>query len=62
MGQYYKIVRLASKKKNYPNKEKAVEYLSSYDYDNGAKLTEFSWKNNNFVGALENLINKENER
>ena len=60
MGQYYKIVRLASKKKNYPNKEKAVEYLSPYDYDNGAKLMEFSWKNNNFVGALENLINKEN--
>lgn len=60
MGQYYRIVRLASKKKNYPNKEKVVEYLSSYDYENGAKLMEFSWKNNNFVGALENLINKEN--
>lgn len=60
MGQYYKICRLASKKKNYPNKKKVLEYLSSYDYGNGAKLTEFSWKGNNFVGALENLINKEN--
>ena len=60
MGQYYKICRLASKKKNYPNKEKVVEYLSSYDYGNGAKLMEFSWKDNRFVGALENLINKEN--
>ena len=60
MGQYYKICRLASKKKNYPNKKKVVEYLLSYDYGNGAKLMEFSWKGNEFVGALENLINKEN--
>lgn len=60
MGQYYKICRLASKKKNYPNKKKVLEYLSSYDYGNGSKLMEFSWKGNNFVGALENLINKEN--
>ena len=60
MGQYFNGVILNSHKKNFPNKEKVKAWLSPYDYGNGAKLMEFSWKNNNFVGALENLINKEN--
>ena len=59
MGQYYKICLLNSKKKSYPNKKKVAVYLQSWDYDNGAKLTEFSWIGNNFVGTLEALINKE---
>jgi hypothetical protein len=60
MGQYYKLVILNSRKKSYPNKKKVAAYLTSWDYDNGAKLMEFSWIGNNFVGTLESLINKEN--
>lgn len=59
MGQYYKICILNSNKKNYPNKKKVNSYLTSWDYGNGAKLTEFSWIGNYFVGTLEELINKE---
>lgn len=60
MRQYYKLVVLNSKKKNYPNKKKVAAYLESWDYQQGAKLMEFSWVGNHFVGRLENLINKEN--
>ena len=60
MCQYYRLVLLNSKKKSYPNKKKVAAYLSAWDYDNGAKLTEFSWLGNRFVGTFEALINKEN--
>jgi hypothetical protein len=59
MGQYYKLCLLNSKKKSYPNKKKVAAYLESWDYGQGAKLLEFSWIGNNFVGRLEALINKE---
>jgi hypothetical protein len=59
MGQYYKLVLLNSHKKSYPNKKKVAAYLRSWDFNQGAKLMEFSWIGNNFVGCLEALINKE---
>ena len=60
MGQYFHGVILNSHKKNYPNKEKVAAWVSPYDFDNGAKLMEHSYINNNYVGAFETLINKEN--
>ena len=60
MGQYFKGVILNSHKKNYPNKEKVAAWISPYDFGNGAKLMEHSYINNNYVGAFETLINKEN--
>lgn len=59
MGQYYRFCLLNSKKKSYPNKKKVAAYLQSWDFGSGAKLTEFSWVGNHFVGRLEALINKE---
>ena len=59
MGQYYSLVLLNSRKKTYPNKKKVKVYLQSWDFDQGAKLMEFSWIGNEFVGRLEALINKE---
>lgn len=60
MGQYYCGVVLNSKKKNFKNKDKVATWLSSYDYYNGAKLMEHAYIGNNYVGAFETLINKEN--
>lgn len=48
MGQYYKAINISKK-----------EFLSSYDYENGAKLTEHSWVGNNYVGAVVNLLGDE---
>ncbi len=45
MGQYYKAVNLDN-----------MEYVSSYDYENGAKLMEHSYIGNNFVEAVEFLL------
>lgn len=59
MGQYYKLVVLYNKRKNCKNEDKVACALSSYDYGNGAKLMEFSYINNKFVSALEELINQE---
>lgn len=59
MGQYYKLCILNSHKKNYPNSKKVEAYLTSWEYNNGAKLCEFSWVGNHFVATLEELINKE---
>jgi len=39
MGQYYKAINISR-----------AEFLSSYAYDNGAKLMEHSWIGNSFVG------------
>lgn len=47
MGQYYKPVNLDKK-----------EFLLSHNYDNGLKLMEHSWIDNNFVVAIENLIKR----
>lgn len=59
MGQYYKIVQLESKNRNTATLKKVGGYLSSYDYGNGAKLMEFGYINNHFMGALESLIKKD---
>lgn len=50
---------LNSSKKNYPNKDKVAAYLRSWDFNNGAKLMEFSWIGNKFVEAFESLIVKD---
>lgn len=60
MGQYYCGVILNSHKKNFPNKDKVAAWVSSYDYNNGAKLMEHAYIGNKYVGAFETLINKEN--
>lgn len=57
MGQYYRLSVLNSHKKNYPNGDKVNTYIVSYDYNNGAKLMEFSYIGNMYVNALEHLIN-----
>lgn len=49
MGQYYIPVCLETE-----------EYLCSHDYDNGLKLMEHSWVDNNFVGVVSNLLLKGN--
>jgi len=59
MGQYYRLSILSSAKRNIKNKEKVVASISPYDYNNGAKLCEFSYINNSYVSAFEELINKE---
>lgn len=45
MGQYFKAVNITKE-----------EYVSSYDYENGAKLMEHSWIGNKFVGAVECML------
>ena len=45
MGQYYIAANI--------DKE---ECASSYDFDNGAKLMEHSWRGNNYVGFVEMLL------
>lgn len=58
MGQYYKPVVL--KKVFKENTEDCVlASLSSYDYNNGAKLMEHSYVGNNFVRAFCQLIGDE---
>ncbi len=47
MGQYYKFVSV--------DKEKSI---SPINFDNGSKLMEHSWLNNNYVGAAMQLISK----
>lgn len=60
MGQYYKLVVLNTKKKSAKNSDKIKAYMKSWDFEQGAKLMEFSWIGNHFVEYLESLINKEN--
>ena len=56
MGQYYKPSIL---KKNWRTANNAVKVtLSSYDFDNGAKLMEHSYVGNEFVGAVCNLLSR----
>jgi len=45
MGQYYKPINLDSMTHVYP-----------HDYDNGLKLMEHSWIENDFVEVVENLL------
>ena len=52
MGQYYKPVFLA--KNNKP-----LAYVNSYDFGSGKKLSEHSWRLNDFVGFVEQqLVNQ----
>ena len=48
MGQYYAAINFDKRQKVLP-----------WDYVNGAKLMEFSWQGNNFMEAVENLLNNE---
>ena len=50
MGQYYKAVNIDN-----------LEYVSSYDFGNGAKLMEHSYISNNFVEAVEFLLINDGE-
>lgn len=50
MGQYFKAVNIDN-----------LEYVSSYDFDNGAKLMEHSYITNNFVEAVEFLLINDGE-
>lgn len=50
MGQYYKPCILNK------NKEEVLEFLYSHDYDNGLKLMEHSYLENNFVRTVEKLL------
>jgi len=52
MGQYYLTVILAEKS----DKEYIRTYLDPSMYDNGVKLTEHSYTDNNFMKIVENLI------
>jgi len=52
MGQYYLAVILAEKS----DKEYIRTYLHPGMYNNGIKLTEHSYINNNFMKIVENLI------
>jgi len=45
MGQYY-----------FPTSLDAKEWVYSHDYQNGLKLMEHSWVQNNFVAVVENLL------
>ena len=60
MGQYYCLSVLNSPKKTSSNVDKVIATICPYDYFNGAKLMEFSYIGNAYVGAFETLINKEN--
>lgn len=52
MGQYYLAIILAEKS----DKEYIRTYIPPHMYNNGAKLMEHSYINNNFVRIVENLI------
>jgi hypothetical protein len=52
MGQYYLTVILAEKS----DKEYVRTYLDPGMYDNGMKLLEHSYVNNNFMKVVENMI------
>jgi len=52
MGQYYLTVILAEKS----DKEYIRTFLHAGMYDNGIKLTEHSYIDNNFMNVVENLI------
>lgn len=57
MGQYY---RNAILKKDWQNNEKPiVASLNCYNFDNGAKLMEFSWAGNWLMGAVCYLLSTE---
>jgi hypothetical protein len=59
MGQYYRLTIL---KKNWKQAKQPVEMsLSSYDFDNGAKLMEFSYLGNSYMHAIEKLLGDEHE-
>lgn len=45
MGQYYKAINLDKR-----------EFLSPHKYDNGAKLMEHSYLENNLLNAVERLL------
>ena len=54
MGQYYKACVL---KKNWKQAKNTIEVaLSSYDFKNGAKLTEHSYIGNPYVRSVEHLL------
>jgi hypothetical protein len=55
MGQYYKAIILGEK----DVKEFVRAWLESYRYNNGAKLTEHSYINNEYVAAVERLLSRE---
>lgn len=59
MGQCYRLAVLNDKRRNAKNSKKIACALSSYDYENGAKLMEFSYIGNWFVSTFEELINQE---
>lgn len=57
MGQYYRAIVLKPAYKRCKNTENAiVATLSSYNYDNGAKLMEHSYVHNEFVEAAMKLL------
>lgn len=56
MGQYYKCVVLKNDWKETNKPVRAA--LSSYDFDNGAKLMEHSYVHNNYVGAFMHLVHE----
>ena len=54
MGQYYKACVL---KKNWKQAKNTIEVaLSSYDFENGAKLMEHSYIGNSYVRSVEHLL------
>jgi len=56
MGQYYKVIILAD---NKMKNEIIRAWICPYSYMNGGKLIEHYYIGNNFIQALENLINPE---
>lgn len=56
MGQYYKCVILKNDWKETNEPVRAA--LSSYDFDNGAKLMEHSYVHNKYVSAFMHLIHE----
>ena len=56
MGQYYKCVVLKNDWKETKKPVRAA--LSSYDFDNGAKLMEHSYVHNKYVSAFMHLVHE----
>jgi hypothetical protein len=56
MGQYYKFIILANEKKN--NKEVILLVINPHDFNEGAKIMEHSYINNNLMNTVEVLISK----
>lgn len=56
MGQYFHPTFLANEKQG--NKEVIIAAFNSHKYDNGLKLTEHSYNDNNFVNAVINTAKK----